>query len=656
MGTLLPLGARCAALSGLALRADGACGTERSLGALRAGVAKVTLDALRAGRALLAGRALGALWACIALPAALPGRACLTLLALDALNALDALRAYVALRAALTDGTLRSDGTLCALRSRRATRRSGTTLRTQLTLYTLCALRADGAALTLRSGRSLWAACRADGTLRSSRASRTLRACLSTVPLRPLRALRTLRPCRSPKSRRSDRAWRAIVGRRSNLTLLALSAHRPCYTLRALRALVPDACREHKESHEEEEGDPKTAPPGAARLHVIRIDYPHGKRTFLKEFFRCQDYYSQLAVSRNLRGSFGPHLDIHAPISPSRAEVRGTPAPFGAAPPAYAVAAPARAPPTRAASQPHIIAASRGPSPALYALPSLRRRIHTRPISPSPASSTYASGREPCPHVPGPDGSAVGSAAGPTVGVAVTTIGVGGSGVGSGVDVGSGVAVGVAVGVEVGSGVFVGVGVGVFGSGVGVGVFGSGVGVCVATGVFVGVGVGVCVGGGAGGIAANVSVKLSWICAPAPKKKLSRAVSPSSSRCAVAEPSTAMTWKVTCRLWNLMSGGATFRFLYFPPLVMLAPDWYFCPSSDSILETMLIPSGASLPPMVTVPPMSIGSGGGSSPLCARTCPPGLVSTTANSAAKMTRQRAMATFERCIASGMVFSRI
>ena len=70
-----------------------------------------------------------------------------------------------------------------------------------------------------------------------------------------------------------------------------------------------------------------------------------------------------------------------------------------------------------------------------------------------------------------------------------------------------------------------------------------------------------------------------------------------------------------------MSGGATFRFLYFPPLVMLAPDWYFCPSRDSIRETMLIPSGASLPPMVTVPPMSMGSGGGSSPLCARTCPP-----------------------------------
>ena len=275
----------------------------------------------------------------------------------------------------------------------------------------------SGAALTLRSGRSLWAACRADGTLRSSRASRTLRACLSPVPLRPLRALRTLRPCRSPKSRWSDRAGRAIVGRRSNLTLLALSAHRPCYTLRALLALVPDTCRKHKESHEEEEGDPKTAPPGAARLHVIRIDYPHGKRTFLKEFFRCQDYYSQLPVSRNLRGSFRPHLDIPCPPFPI--------------PRAYAVAAPARAPPARAASQPRIIpravgtglphpaapsphAVGVGPprlrrgTPALYPFPSLRRRIHTRPISPSPASNTNASGREPCPHVPGPVGSAVG--------------------------------------------------------------------------------------------------------------------------------------------------------------------------------------------------------------------------------------------------------
>ena len=71
---------------------------------------------------------------------------------------------------------------------------------------------------------------------------------------------------------------------------------------------------------------------------------------------------------------------------------------------------------------------------------------------------------------------------------------------------------------------------------------------------------------------------------------------------------------------------------------------------------MLIPSGACWFPMVTVPPMSIGSGGGSSPLCACTCPPGIVSTSANSAAATTRYSAMAALERCIARGMVFSRI
>ena len=149
-------------------------------------------------------------------------------------------------------------------------------------------------------------------------------------------------------------------------------------------------------------------------------------------------------------------------------------------------------------------------------------------------------------------------------------IGVGGSAVAVGVGVGSGVGVAVGVdvgtGVAVGSGVFVGSGVavgsGVFvGSGVGVS---SGTGVFVGTGVCVGTGVGVCVGGGGGGIAGNVSAKLSWICAPAPKKKLSAAVSPSSSRCAVAEPSTAMMWNVTSPLWNLMSGGSNFQVLVFP--------------------------------------------------------------------------------------------